>query len=57
MKEAFIKKIHDLTIQVNQVQCDTKKRTFQLEDDLKESEHLKSVFLEQIVNLQRQLGI
>ena len=57
MKEAFIKKIQDLTIQVNTVQCDTRKKTFQLEDDLKESEHLKSVFLEQIVNLQKQLGI
>ena len=57
MKEAFIKKIQDLTIQLSQVQCDTKKKTFQLEDDLKESEHLKSVFLEQIVNLQKQLGI
>ena len=57
MKEAFIKKIQDLTIQVNTVQCDTRKKTFQLEDDLKESEHLKGVFLEQIVNLQKQLGI
>ena len=57
MKEAFIKKITKLTIEVNNVQCDSRRKTYQLEQDIKESEHLKGIFLQQIVTLQKQLGI
>ena len=46
-----------MTNQLNDIQIDSRKKIYELEQDLKESERLKDVFLQQIVSLQEQLGI
>ena len=57
MKNAFSKKVDEMTNQINDIQIDSRKKIYELEQDLKESERLKDVFLQQIVSLQEQLGI
>ena len=57
MKNAFSKKVDEMTNQLNEIQIDSRKKIYELEQDLKESERLKDVFLQQIVSLQEQLGI
>ena len=57
MKNAFSKKVDEMTNQLNDIQIDSRKKIYELEQDLKESERLKDVFLQQIVSLQEQLGI
>jgi DNA polymerase III alpha subunit (gram-positive type) len=56
MKKAFITKIENLTIELNKAKQNSRKKTYQIEQNIKESEHLKNIFLQQIVNLQKQLG-
>ena len=57
MKNAFSKKVDEMTNQLNEIQIDSRKKIYELEQELKESERLKEVFLQQIVFLQEQLGI
>ena len=57
MKNAFSKKVDEMTNQLNDIQIDSRKKIYELEQELKESERLKEVFLQQIVFLQEQLGI
>ena len=57
MKNAFSKKVDEMTNQLNDIQIDSRKKIYELEQDLKESERLKDVFLQQIVSLQEQLDI
>jgi hypothetical protein len=56
MKKAFITKIENLTIELNKAKQNSRKKTYQIEQNIKESEHLKNIFLQQVVNLQKQLG-
>ena len=56
MKEAFIKKIDNLSIQLSNAKSDSRKKINQIEQNLKESEHLKNIFLQQIISLKKQLG-
>ena len=56
MKKAFITKIENLTIELNKAKQNSRKKIYQIEQNIKESEHLKNIFLQQIVNLQKQLG-
>ncbi len=56
MKEAFIKKIDNLSIQLSNAKSDSRKKINQIEQKLKESEHLKNIFLQQIISLKKQLG-
>ena len=57
MKSAFTKKVEELTQQLNTIQFDARKRIYQLEEDLKEANHVKSLFLDQILVLQKQLKV
>ena len=57
MKTAFTKKVEELTQQLNSIQFDARKRVYQLEEDLKEANHVKSLFLDQILVLQKQLKV
>ena len=57
MKSAFIKKIDDMTEELSQLKSDSRTKIYSLEQELKESQHLKDVFLQQIVQLQKQLNI
>ena len=56
MKEAFIKKIDNLSIQLSNAKIDSRKKINQIQQNLKESEHLKNIFLQQIISLKKQLG-
>ena len=57
MKNTLSKKVDEMTNQLNEIQIDSRKKIYELEQELKESERLKDVFLQQIVFLQEQLGI
>ena len=57
MKSAFIKKIDDMTEELSQLKSDSRTKIYSLEQELKESQHLKDVFLQQIVQLQKQLNL
>ena len=57
MKNTLSKKVDEMTNQLNDIQIDSRKKIYELEKDLKESERLKDVFLNQIISLQKQLGI
>ena len=57
MKSAFIKKIDDMTEELSQLKRHSRTKIYSLEQELKESQHLKDVFLQQIVQLQKQLNI
>ena len=48
--------IENLTIELNKAKQNSRKKIYQIEQNIKESEHLKNIFLQQIVNLQKQLG-
>ena len=57
MKSAFVKKIDDITLELSQTKSDSRSKIYSLEQELKESKHLKDVFLQQIIQLQKQLNI
>ena len=56
MKKAFSKRIDELTLKLNNIEFDTRTKIYKLEEDLKESEHSKSLFLDQILILRKQLN-
>ena len=56
MKKAFSKRIDELALKINNIEFDTRRKIYQLEEDLKESEHSKSLFLDQILILRKQLN-
>jgi hypothetical protein len=56
MKSAFVKRINELTSKLNNIEYDTRRKVYQLEEDLKDSEHSKSLFLDQILILRKQLN-
>ena len=57
MKSAFVKKIDDITLELSQTKSNSRSKIYSLEQELKESQHLKDVFLNQIIQLQKQLNI
>ena len=56
MKSADVKRVHELTSRLNNIEYDTRRKVYQLEEDLKDSEHSKSLFLDQILILRKQLN-
>ena len=57
MKLSFTEKVEELTQNLNTIQFDARKRVFQLEQDLKDAQNVKSLFLDQILMYQKQLNI
>ena len=57
VRDSFSQKVDDLTYQLEMIQNESRRKIYELEQKLKESEHLKQVFLEQILSLQNKLGI
>ena len=57
VRDSFSQKVEDLTYQLDMIQNESRRKIYELEQKLKESEHLKQVFLEQILSLQNKLGI
>ena len=55
MKEAFKEKIDSLNDELTDIKHETRVKIYQMEEDLKQSNYLKNVFLEQISSLQNQL--
>ena len=55
MKEAFQEKINSLNDELTDIKQETRVKLYQMEEDLKQSNYLKNVFLEQISSLQTQL--
>ena len=53
MKSAFVKKIADLTDELTTTKTDTRAKVYELEQELKETQHLKDVFLQQVIQLQK----
>ena len=55
MKEAFKEKIDSLNDELTDIKQETRVKMYQMEEDLKQSDYLKNIFLEQISSLQNQL--
>ena len=55
MKEAFKVKIESLNDELIDIKHETRVKIYQMEEDLKQSNYLKNIFLEQISSLQNQL--
>ena len=55
MKEAFKEKIDSLNDELTDIKHETRVKIYQMEEDLKQSNYLKNVFLEQISSLLNQL--
>lgn len=55
MKEAFKEKIDSLNDELEGIKQETRVKMYQMEEDLKQSNYLKNIFLEQVSSLQSQL--
>ena len=55
MKNAFLKKIELLDEELNDVKQESRVKLYQMEEEMKESNYLKNVFLKQVIALQSKL--
>ena len=55
MKRSFIEKLDNLNEELNNVKQESKLKIYQTEEEMKECNHLKNVFLNQLVTLQAKL--
>ena len=55
MKNAFLKKIEDLDEELNSVKQESRIKLYQMEEEMKESNYLKNIFLNQVITLQSKL--
>ena len=55
MKNAFLKKIALLDEELNDVKQESRVKLYQMEEEIKESNYLKNVFLKQVITLQSKL--
>ena len=55
MKNAFLKKIEVLDEELNNVKQESRLKLYQMEEEMKESNYLKNVFLNQVITLQSKL--
>ena len=55
VKESFNEKVEDLEYQLETIQNESRKKIYELEQNLKESENLKNIFMNQIISLQNQI--
>ena len=57
MKKGFIKKIDDLNEKLVDLKQEYQKKIYQTEEELKEAQYLKELFLNQVVSLQKKLEV
>lgn len=57
MKNAFIKKITDLTEELSENKNESRTKIYDLQEELKEVNKLKDIFLKQVLQLQKHLNI
>ena len=55
MKNAFLKKIEELDEELNSVKQESRIKLYQMEEEMKESNYLKNIFLNQVITLQSKL--
>ena len=55
MKKAFLKKIELLDEELNDVKQESRIKLYQMEEEMKESNYLKNIFLNQVITLQAKL--
>ena len=55
MKNSFLKKIEGLDEELNNVKQESRLKLYQMEEEMKESNYLKNVFLNQLITLQSKL--
>ena len=55
MKNAFLKKIEELDEELNSVKQESRIKLYQMEEEMKESNYLKNLFLNQVITLQSKL--
>jgi hypothetical protein len=55
MKNAFLKKIEVLDEELNNVKHESRLKLYQMEEEMKETNYLKNVFLNQLIALQGKL--
>ena len=55
MKISFLKKIELLDEELNNVKHESRVKLYQMEEEMKESNYLKNVFLKQVISLQSKL--
>ena len=55
MKKAFLKKIELLDEELNDVKQESRIKLYQMEEEMKESNYLKNIFLNQVITLQSKL--
>ena len=55
MKRSFIEKLDNLNEELNNVKQESRLKIYQVEEEMKECNHLKNVFLNQLVTLQAKL--
>ena len=55
MKNAFVRKLEEVNEELNQTKSETRVKLYNMEQELKDTKRLKDVFLEQVVQLQKQL--
>ena len=55
MKNSFLNKIETLNEELNSVKQESRYKLYQMEEEMKESNYLKNVFLKQVISLQSKL--
>ena len=55
MKNSFLNKIEALNEELNNVKQESRYKLYQMEEEMKESNYLKNVFLKQVISLQSKL--
>ena len=55
MKNSFLNKIETLNEELNNVKQESRYKLYQMEEEMKESNYLKNVFLKQVISLQSKL--
>ena len=55
MKNSFLNKIDTLNEELNNVKQESRYKLYQMEEEMKESNYLKNVFLKQVISLQSKL--
>ena len=57
MKKSFMIKLENLNEELNNVKQESRVKIYQIEEEMKECNYLKNVFLNQLVTLQSKLEI
>ena len=55
MKNSFVKQIETLNDQLNEIKQESRVKIYRMEEEFKESDYLKNVFLKQVISLQSKL--